>query len=230
MRQGIWILPLRGRVAGTKRLLDSVQRFDSEARVVALLDADDPDLQELISVIGAVKLPLVSCVLPGRKSTQEKINHAYRHHPLEATYGLLANDLELLEPDTLGRLERECPKMGLAYCDDGLQGETCATHPCVSGDLVRFLGWWAYPGCKHTHVDVVLMQMAAITGGLRYIEGLKMQHWHEHTREGSVDALFSQVLAWWEADNEGREHWEKRDLPDIMRLHGDYLREVRNGR
>lgn len=185
--EGIWILPLRGRVVGTRRLLQSLEEFDRGTRVVGILDLDDPDKAELESLLSESPVRVLTFAVAGMMTAQ-KINYAVSLYPDESFYGLLANDVELTGPETLGRLAGACPLLGLSYCDDGIQGKAMATHPCVDGELVRALGWWAYPKALHNGIDRYLMEMATLGGGCVYLEGLRFRHWH-HTAGGAFDEV-----------------------------------------
>ena len=209
LKDGVWLLPLRGRPAGLKRLIRSVQATEPEARVVAILDEGDPEcgvLEEMLERAGWAWFPLF-----GSPSTVVKLNAGVEMCPDEGFYGLLASDIE---PQTVGwgkALAAACPPFGLSYCDDSIHQRNLPTHPCVSGELVRALGWWAYPKAMHNGVDIYLYEVASLAGGAEYVEGHSFMHHHHSAGRAAPDELTQRVAAWGESDRIASIVWKDKD-------------------
>lgn len=220
LSEGIWILPLRGRVEQTERLLASVWTTDAGARITAVIDTDDSDKETLQAICARYYV----IVLPARphSSTAQKINDAVRANPSEGFYGFLANDIEIRTPGTLRALASACPAMGLSYCDDSIHGQNLPTHPCVSGDLVRTLGWWAFPDAAHNGIDIYLQEAANAGGGCKYLPEFLMYHNHPSEKRCEPDAVTERLARWREKDAAASSTWFTKGVREMT------CRKVRN--
>lgn len=218
--EGIWILPLRERVEGTSRLLESLRATDPEARVLGVIDIDDPAYLTLKAFCEGAGVSL----MPSRpySPTAAKINDAVRANPSEGFYGFLANDIEIRTPGTLSALAAACPSMGLSYCDDSIHGQNLPTHPCVSGDLVRTLGWWAFPDAAHNGIDIYLQEAANAGGGCKYLPEFLMYHHHPSEKRCTPDAVTERRAHWQEKDAAATSTWFMKGVREMT------CRKVRN--
>lgn len=205
LKKGIWILPLRERLQETIRLFQSIQFCDKEARVVAVIDLDDPGKSELMDLCTyySVEYQMSS----EQNMTSEKINQAVKSFPGERFYGLLANDIEIRTPGALSALALNCPFMGLSYCDDSIHGQNLPTHPCVSGALVETLGWWAFPLAGHNDIDIYLQECANAAGGCKYLPEHVFYHWHESEKRAESDSVDMRRKSFSERDSRARSTW-----------------------
>lgn len=220
LSEGIWILPLRERLKGTEQLLNSLSGTDSSARIVAILDSDDPDYYALKEICEAFGVELIPS--RPRAPTAQKINDVVRSNPSEGFYGLLANDIEVRTPATLTALAAACPSMGLSYCDDSIHGQSLPTHPCVSGDLVRLLGWWAFPDAGHNGIDIYLQEVANAGGGCKYLSEYLMYHNHPSEKRCAPDAVTERIKLWAERDRNACNNWSMKGVREMT------CRKVRN--
>lgn len=219
LSDGIWILPLRERPEGTVRIMRSVKDCDPLARIVAVVDEDDPYKADIIGLCTGFYIDYI--VVPSGTCTSAKINEAAHAFPGERFYGFLANDIEIRTPGTLAALAENCPFMGLSYCDDSIHGQNLATHPCVSGALVETLGWWAYPLAAHNGIDVYLMQAANAGGGCKYLPEYLMYHFHSSEGRVLKDSVTVRMESWAQQDMEASARWHMKGDEKI------YLRRVR---
>lgn len=208
LSEGIWVLPQRGRPASFEALISSIKWCDPKARVVVIFDDDDETLTECIDM-----LPdnWSKYVMSNNHSTAAKMNYAVSLYPMEKFYGLLANDVEVQTEHALTLLAENCPEFGLSFPNDTIQGASLATHPCVSGELVRALGWWAYPQAKHTCIDLYLTNIAYDAGGCRYLPEVKFFHKH-HTHDRSpYDDVYQKGDLYKDEDIAASERWKGGD-------------------
>lgn len=211
LSEGIFILPQRGRPSGFERLIKSVQKNDPEARVVVVLDEDDPDLEAALRLI---PLGWTRYVMGDGKytiSTAQKINYAVSLYPNEKFYGLLANDIEVTSFGGLNLLAQGCPMFGLSYGHDSIHGKQMATHPCVSGELVRALGWWAYPKAKHTCIDLYIGNLAHDAGGANFLPEVHFYHHHHSQLRSEYDAVYRRGDDFKGVDREAADIWKLHD-------------------
>lgn len=222
LEEGIYMVPLRGRVKSTRELYDSIALTDPKARVVSIIDEDDPDYKELYDM--TARRHDFYFAPPGW-STVEKINHLVNQFPGEKFYGLLANDIEVRTPGCLTALAAECPDFGLSYCDDSIQGHTLSTHPVVSGALVDALGWWAYPNAKHLGIDVYLMNIALDTGGCAYLPDHKFWHKHYTAMRSDIDKVYERAIGYAVYDRNASICWRDVDSAHYLK---QVIRAMRN--
>lgn len=220
LNEGIWILPLRGRVPETRRLLAAVQKTEPEALVVALLDPDDPAHDELSALLAAAETWVVYTMPFAGATTVEKLNFAIEILPFEGFYGLLASDIVPLTQGWGTALAAACPPMGLSYGDDSIHGIRLPTHPCVSGDLVRALGWWALPEAKHNGVDVCLAQVSSKFGGCAWVPEVKFLHMHPCVKRAPRDELNARADSWRSADDAAYARWLAQGFEETVRRLG----------
>lgn len=203
--EGIWIIPQLGRPRGFETLVESVLWADGQARVVVLFDDDDESLEECLKLLPKTWMRYV--MNPGH-STSQKINYAVRLYPEEKFYGLLANDIQIKTLKALSLLAEHCPDYGLSYCDDSIQGRSMTTHPCVSGTLVKALGWWAYPKAKHTAIDLYLGNIAFDAGGCNYLQDVKYLHNHHSQGRSEFDEVYRKGDNYKKDDIWASEQWQ----------------------
>jgi hypothetical protein len=128
--------------------------------------------------------------MEGTPTVVEKLNEAFARFPNEQFYGFLSDDLRIMGTRGLTMLAGFCPSWGLSYCKDGIYDEKIACFPCVSGELIRALGWLAYPKAKHHFIDVYLHRLAREFGGVKYLSGPVFQHNHYTRQTAPMDATY----------------------------------------
>lgn len=155
---------------------------------IVRLDDDDPMLQgykDLSNwphdweIIIADRIPL-----------GDIYNSALNAMPDLEWYGFLADDVV---PETFGwdrLLIKAAGSFGLAFGDDGINGETRATHFVLGGDLVRRVGYLALPGLDRTYIDTVWNDIAHKRVVSRYLPDVKMTHKHFSNRTALMDQTY----------------------------------------
>lgn len=67
---------------------------------------------------------------------------------------------------------------GIAYGDDGLQGEYLPTAPVISADIIDALGWMCPPVLTHLYVDNFWLGLGQELGCLTYVPSVSVEHRH----------------------------------------------------
>lgn len=214
-RKHLWLIPAWQRVEETERLLESLGRYDPEAFAVLFVHTADPFYDELATLADKYNLYLLS---QDTQTVTQKMNSVFDYFTSMETYGLLANDVELRTEGALKALEDACPEWGLSYCDDSIQGKSLATHPCVSGKLLKALGWWALPGLKHSFVDNVLMDYATALGKCVYLPEHTFFHYHPSARRSLEDAGHMLVQDWYIQDFKTYQEFKATEYDHRMHL------------
>jgi len=179
-------LPTRYRPDSLKRFIREYQATAVlEDKVVVIINEDDASYD-------AIELPDNFSLLraPEGMRIAQCMNLAFKQYPNEKYYAVLADDVSL---DTHGWdqvLSRECLAHGMAFADDGYQGEGLPTHPFIRGDIPRRLGWLSFPHTKHCFVDNVWKIIGNIVG-LKYCGDVKLTHLHPMANKSDEDATYT---------------------------------------
>lgn len=174
---------------------------------VVILDEDDE-----INYRG-IHIPdnWVKVVYP-RNCITVQLNKTFANFPNKEWYGLAADDLVPVEGWDEA-LSEACLGGFIAYGDDGIQGSRLCTHPFISGDLVRKVGWIQYPGVKHLYGDTIWMTIGHSTGKLKYLPNVKTTHLH-FSNGGVYDKTYEERQI--EGDPQGFQNF-LNELPDILK-------------
>lgn len=170
------ILPSRGRPDQLARFFASSQPGPSG---ILLLDEDDKASHDAALPAGWC------CVIGPRRGNIEWCNEAFKLFPHEPWYACLGDDMECGPPGWDERLARAAGAWGLAYADDGINGEKHPAVPFLGGELVRAVGWIAPPGMRHgLFYDNLWSDIATALGTRSYHPDLKTLHRHWSTPGG----------------------------------------------
>lgn len=164
----MWIVPSRGRPHNCRRL------FAAEWNSPGVLCVDDDD--PLLDQYRALTLPANWRLAIGRRTPLSEIYN--RHFGSAAWHGIGADDML---PETLGwdlALIAAAGSDGLAFGDDGINGDRHATHFVLGDGLAREVGWLALPGLSRIFIDTVWNEIAEARGVRRYLPDVKLTHLH----------------------------------------------------
>jgi len=125
------------------------------------------------------------------KTCVEALNEFFQLVPEEPFYGFIADDIVLRTKGGLDHLQALATPFFVAYPNDTIQRERLCTHFCIGGDLVRLMGWLAYPKLEHGHLDVVWHALAGNSGLLRYAPQVIFQHKHYLTGLAPHDETYA---------------------------------------
>lgn len=102
---------------------------------------------------------------------------------------------------------------GFAYGDDKLQGANLPTHVFVNETIIRALGWFALPGCRHLYLDNTWKELGEAADCLTYFPGITVEHMHPAAGKAKWDANYERVnsQAVYAADGAVFEAWRSSD-------------------
>ena len=155
--------------------------------VIIRLDDDDPMLQGYNDLDWPLFWQIITA---DRMPLGDVYNSFFNAMPGLDWYGFLADDVV---PETFGwdrLLIKAAGSFGLAFGDDGINGETRATHFVLGGDLVRQFGWLALPGLDRTYIDTVWNDITYEHATFRYLPHVKMTHKHFSNRTALMDHTY----------------------------------------
>ncbi len=79
---------------------------------------------------------------------------------------------------------------GIAWCNDGANGELLANHWMVSTDIIKALGWFAVPACRHFFTDNAWTEIAKGADCLHYLGDYLMEHLHWSFGKSEKDTTY----------------------------------------
>lgn len=171
----VFVVPSRSRP-------HNIFRLSGSAPFLLMLDDDDPMLG------GYAGLPGNWTVRVNQRMPLSAIyNAAFEEFPGLDWYGVFADDIVPETPGWDKALINAAGTDGMAYPDDGIGA---ATHFVLGGDLVREMGWLAYPGLSRLYIDTVWRDIATARGVLRYLPDVKVTHRHPSVGLGMMDAIY----------------------------------------
>ena len=139
------------------------------------LDSDDSN----VPAYRAIHRPPNWAVVVAKRDTLSAIYNGFLWAmPDLPWYGVLGDDVV---PETQGwdrKLIEAAGRDGLAFGDDGINGDRHATHFVVGGDLARKLGWLALPGLERLYIDSAWNEVTKGLGVRRFVAGVTLRHYH----------------------------------------------------
>ena len=177
------IVPTRGRRAQCERMLKSFTETADFADIVFVVDPDDAGTYE-----GVEWGPAMTAVLDPRASTIEKLNKT-AEACLDAYDAILfsSDDTVYRTPhwDTImmNVLMEDLGGHGWVYPEDHRRNDI-PEHYLVDTDLIRTLGWYANPACKHFYMADSVALLGRKTGMLRFCPQVLIEHLRYDTAPG----------------------------------------------
>lgn len=242
----LMIVPSRSRPQNIAPLVDAwlaTGGFEAADLLVAI-DRDDPTFEAYeqalidaaIQVAAAGHTGLIAHTMPRHEQLVPKLNSVATLHAqyvpahvllgfggddhLPRTRGWSRSFVELFETD---------PKLGIAYPDDGYQGEKLASSWVMSADIVRELGRMVPADVEHLYCDNAVMDLGALAGCLCYVPGIEIEHVNPYAGKGELDEQYKRVNSHdqYRRDRPAYKRW-KRD--GGLALDADRVRALIDGR
>jgi hypothetical protein len=208
----MWLCPSLSRPGNLKRLAEAWEVTKSQHRLVVRLHEGDPLLdsyfdhewpEEWELKIGPMEKAPGAC------------RWALHHYPSEEFYGFIGDDVV---PRTFGwdaALARRAAGGGIAYPNDGIHGQRLCTHPCIDGELIRTVGWWALPGLDHNFMDTVWHAIGYRMNRLRYCADVYFEHLHPIIGKAEDDAVYRRGRERYAEDEERFRLFFEKELDSI---------------
>ena len=181
-------VPSRRRPERLWSFIRSAMTTDAKCKFYIRLDDDDPTLP-------AYKERMDGLNIGPRVSVAEAMQECLRFHPDEECYALIGDDTVLRTRHWDQILSKAAGRWGIAYPDDGLKGESQATHPFIGGDFLRAIGFWALPGLTHLYTDTVWDFLGRKYDNLVYRPEVLIEHMHWSAGKCARDASYEKPSA-----------------------------------
>jgi hypothetical protein len=213
---GITVLcPTRGNPAALLEAYNSYRDtvMERASRFVAVVDADDPLMESYVSLTED-SVDLRVDVVPKDKagSMNAALNFAaMRWVDRSSVLGFIGDDHRFRTKGwdrVIGQV-MEDRSNGFVYGDDLYMGEKLPTAVFISSRIVRALGWFGPPKCKHLYLDNTWKDLGEATNSLVYLPDIIIEHMHPIAGKGEWDEnhLRVNVPAMYDHDREAYNWW-----------------------
>lgn len=193
------IVPTRGRPGNVRKVIAAWDFTGawSDADLVLVADADDPEIQGYRDLIRAADLEELTLIeIPSWLPMVHKLDAAARD--LASRYWAVgfAGDDHL--PQTIGWAARYLTVLrelgsGMVYGDDGYQGIKLSTEWAVTSDTVRALARMVPASVEHMYCDNAMMDLFGAAGALRHLPEVRIEHMHPVAGKAQTDAQYQRV-------------------------------------
>jgi GT2 family glycosyltransferase len=201
------VMPSRGRPAQAARLVQRCS-ITSDAQIALVVDRDDPTLDDYAKISGATLL--VADTRGFAPALNVGAEYA-RQQGAEAIMWLGDDVWPVTDRWAEALLSSLDGGPGIAYGDDLIQRGRMPTHPLVTMDLVEAVGYFSPPGFVHLYVDNVWRDIGIVTGRLRYVRSVILEHRHPAARKAPVDESYARTNSRASYERDGRTYllWQR---------------------
>lgn len=183
------VLPSRQRPDALKRFFEGYIETEADSKGVVLLDIDDPKLHEY--EIRNFPKDWIAIAGIRHDGLASMFNEAFHRFPNEPWYSYMTDDTIPRTKHWDKILIEKAGNDGVAYPDDGINGEKLAGIPVIGGDLVRDMGWLALPGLKRIYIDNAITEVARRAGKLHYCPEVLIEHMHFSNGKSAFDDTYA---------------------------------------
>lgn len=178
MPKMLTVCPTRGRFKMFKDMIESfIDKTSEDTNIICSIDEDDADFQQYLDFINEKG---IACFFSYPITVTEHINNVYNSSPGYDYYHITNDDVIYHTQDwdriAMGKLE--AAGGGIAYGDDGFQGEGLCTFPIISASVTGALGWLQEPSLNRFSGDSVWMELGRMAKCLYYCQEIIIEHRH----------------------------------------------------
>lgn len=189
------LVPSRGRPENIARLIQGWADTEATARLVVVLDNDDPELANYWEAVMAAPV-FTDCITGDRIRLGPTLNReALRYTSAHEMIGFMGDDHlpRTLEWDQAIRNSIWRMKSGFAYGNDKIQGAALPTAIFMSTDIVDTLGFMCPPGLLHMFLDNAWRDWGTAMGKLDYLPDTVIEHLHPLGGTAEPDDQYGEV-------------------------------------
>lgn len=210
----MWIFATRNRVDNCKRFIRLWKETEASSPVYLRLDDDDPALEEMKSLPWPKEFILN---IGPRVRLAGSMEEMFKNYPNEPFYGLLADDLM---PGTLHWDQKLINAAGLdnlSYADEVFEKRIRICHPCVGGDLVRHVGFFAVPGIRHFCTDTFWEELYHYFGKENRQYDVTLAHAHFNFNQSARDQTYDESQAIKTNDTQIFREWKQQNWETVTK-------------
>jgi len=178
----MWILPSLGR---PNKISELIEDANLPKKITLILQKTDPRLPDYLDLDYP---PLWKLHAAPVRNLVEALNWAWENYPEEKQYSFLGDDVKI-EGD-VNLLESAAASNFITYPTDSIHGHRLCPHFSIGGDLVRAVGYLAYPKLHHNFIDNVWWEIGRELGLLKHLPEVTFHHQHHLTGHTTLDSTY----------------------------------------
>lgn len=210
----MWALATRSRPNNCRRFIQAWIETEASSPVYVRMDECDPHLQELLSLPWPKEF-LINVGPRGRLGvcTQEML----AKYPNEPWYGMLGDDVIPKTKHWDQLLIQRAGSHDIAAGNDVHEKSVRIIHPCVGGDLVRLVGFFAVPGCEHVCIDTFWEQLHHYFGRNNQMRDVILEHAHFFFNQAQEDYVYTEAQAFKQHDKRAFRDWKEQNWESLIK-------------
>lgn len=211
----MWILATRGRPNNCNRFIEDWIATKADSPVYVRVDNDDPALEEILKLDWPKQF---SVNVGPRARLGECMQEMFTAFPNEPWYGMLGDDL-LQKTEHWDRSMIEAAgNNDISSANDVHEKRIRIIHPCVGGDLVRLVGFFAVPGCKHFCVDTFWEEVHHYFNRGNQLRDVILEHAHVNFGQAVADKTFVESQSLRSQDEAVFKEWKAANWDRLIDL------------
>ncbi len=218
------LCPSRGRPQGVRELVETWRNTKSGlSDFLLLLDADDEKLGEYLDDYLIINDIIIS--VNERKGEYRgavrMFDKGLQLFPNYKYYMIMGDDCRFRTRNwdrlMVEKIEKE-GGWGIVYGNDLHQGESLASLPVISANLIKITGYIAPPSLNHLYIDMVWTKIGREMGKLFYMPEIVIEHLHPDAGKAEMDETYREVIYGGRAeqDTENYKIWLEKEFPEII--------------
>lgn len=219
MRDLLIITPSRGRPRQLEGMLhDALTNASLQTDVAVAYDNDD-DVAKYEALRSAVDKGTTGQRVWWHTGPRNDLTGWTNHLALKYAdrYRFLASLGDDHRPQVIGWDRKLTGAGAIAYGNDLHEGSNLPTAVVIRSDIVKALGWFCLPACRHYWIDNVWKDLGEGAGCLAYCENVVIEHLHPLAGTAPKDNTYVEALDnHFDSDRAAYEAWFRdRRLADI---------------
>jgi hypothetical protein len=190
------VLPVRdggtGRFKRLQSCLDSYLEFtENLSDINVILDEDDLINYDYLDNYKFIK----KHIAPVGLTLMQKINTVSLFLAEEYRYLAFIGDDIVFKTKWESEFISELSKTtnGLVYGNDLHQGRNLATHPCITSNMIKAVGFYGCPAVEHNFFDVYWLEIVRLAGTVKYLPNVIMEHMHPNAGKNPYDYISAKI-------------------------------------
>jgi hypothetical protein len=208
----MWILATRNRAENCKRFIEAWHATGATTPVYVRLDECDPALDRMRSLPWPAGFQIV---VGPRSRIGPSLQEAFHRYPDLAWYGYLADDVIPRTPQWDQRLIDAAVPNRISYANDVWEKKMRICHPCIGGDLVRFVGFLSLPLLQHWGTDTVWERLHHDFGMNNKQSDVIVEHAHFKFDQAELDQTYMDSQALKREDKAVFRSWMETEYPKL---------------
>ena len=202
-----WIIPTLSRARQVQELLNALSILDPSAGGIVVVNGHS-HIKEYQEIIQPKNWEIL--FLSDNLGALGALNYVVKMYPNEEYYGFIGDDEFTETKDWSKKLIEAASKTGLSNGNDNWQSSRRVQgYVCISGDLVRELGYMAVPDCWHWYgFDGMWEYISSLRPIRTFVRDVIVDHRHHLTYKSKKDECYDLGNSRIEQDRIVFENWK----------------------